>query len=69
MRTWAAVSSRGSLGIETPLGTSPEQTAKVRRGEVKNRVDWWTLARRSEKPGGLVDFSTAKRKTGQAGGL
>ena len=56
-RTWAAVSSRGSLGIETPLGASPEQTAKVCRGEVKNRAAWWTFAWRSEKPGGVVGLS------------
>ena len=59
----------GLRGSRPPLGASPEQTAEVRRGEVKNRVGWWTFARRSEKPGGLVDFRTAKWKTGWFGGL
>ena len=64
-REWAAVTPGRPAEIGTPpLGASPEQTAEVRCDEVENRADEWIFARRSEKTGGLADFSTAKCKTG-----
>ena len=62
----AAVSSRESREIGGPLPSPRRSGGMAKR---KSRAAGSTLPRRSEKPGGLVDFRTAKWKTGRFGGL
>ena len=66
LRLGAAVSSRESREIGGPLPSPRRSGGMAKR---KSRAAGSTLPRRSEKPGGLVDFRTAKWKTGWPGGL